>query len=165
MAGMKEIRDKVKSVQNTRKITKAMEMVAVSKMRRVQQRMRAARPYADKMRVIAAHLSHANPEYQHLFMVQHPDAKRAGLTLVTTDKGLCGSLNTHILRMALAQFKALEAQARAVDATAIGGKGAGFLNRLGANIVSQVTQLGDTAVGEVHWRDQSAIGCLRTRRT
>src|SRR5260364_349186 len=102
MAGMKEIRDKVKSVQNTRKITKAMEMLA-------------ARPYADKMRVIAAHLSHANPEYQHLCMVQHPDAKRAGLILVTTDKGLCGSLNTHILRMALAQFKALEAQARAVD--------------------------------------------------
>src|SRR5260363_91614 len=99
MESMKEIRDKVKSVQNTRKITKAMEMVAVSKMRRVQQRMRAARPYADKMRVIAAHLSHANPEYQHLFMVQHPDAKRAGLILVTTDKGLCGSLNTHILRM------------------------------------------------------------------
>ncbi len=144
MAGMKEIRDKVKSVQNTRKITKAMEMVAASKMRRVQQRMRAARPYADKMRVIAAHLSHANPDYLHPLMVQHPDAKRVGLILVTTDKGLCGGLNTNILRATLAQFKAIEAQARTMDASAIGGKGAGFLNRLGAPVVSQITQLGDT---------------------
>jgi F-type H+-transporting ATPase subunit gamma len=140
---MKEIRDKVKSVQNTRKITRAMEMVAASKMRRVQERMRAARPYADKMRAIAAHLSHANPEYLHPFMKQHPDAKRSGIILVTTDKGLCGGLNTNILRMVLAQFKALEAQTRTVDATGIGGKGVGFLNRLGAALVSQVTQLGD----------------------
>jgi F-type H+-transporting ATPase subunit gamma len=144
MAGMKEIRGKIKSVQNTRKITKAMEMVAASKMRRAQERMRAARPYADKVRDIAAHMSRANPEYRHPFMTENNDAKVAGIILVTTDKGLCGGMNTNVLRATLQQFKDLEAAGKTVEATAIGSKGLGFLNRLRAKVVSNVVQLGDT---------------------
>jgi F-type H+-transporting ATPase subunit gamma len=141
---MKEIRGKIKSVQNTRKITKAMEMVAASKMRRAQERMRSARPYADKVRAIAAHMSAANPEYRHPFMVTNEGAKTAGLILVTTDKGLCGGMNTNILRASLAKIKELDQSGVSVEASAIGGKGLGFLNRLRAKVVSQVTQLGDT---------------------
>ncbi|WP_233832892.1 F0F1 ATP synthase subunit gamma [Paraburkholderia sp. ZP32-5] len=144
MAGMKEIRGKIKSVQNTRKITKAMEMVAASKMRRAQERMRAARPYADKVRDIAAHMSRANPEYRHPFMVSNEGAKAAGIILVTTDKGLCGGMNTNVLRATLQKFKELEGQSKTVEATAIGSKGLGFLNRLQAKVVSNVVQLGDT---------------------
>ncbi|CAG9274014.1 F0F1 ATP synthase subunit gamma [Paraburkholderia unamae] len=144
MAGMKEIRGKIKSVQNTRKITKAMEMVAASKMRRAQERMRAARPYADKVRDIAAHMSRANPEYRHPFMVENNDAKVAGVILVTTDKGLCGGMNTNVLRATLQKLKDLEASGKSVEATAIGSKGLGFLNRLRAKVVSNVVQLGDT---------------------
>jgi F-type H+-transporting ATPase subunit gamma len=144
MAGMKEIRGKIKSVQNTRKITKAMEMVAASKMRRAQERMRAARPYADKVRDIAAHMSRANPEYRHPFMTENSDAKVAGIILVTTDKGLCGGMNTNVLRATLQKFKELEAEGKTVEATAIGSKGVGFLNRLRAKLVSNVVQLGDT---------------------
>ncbi|MFX1673698.1 F0F1 ATP synthase subunit gamma [Paraburkholderia sp. A2WS-5] len=144
MAGMKEIRGKIKSVQNTRKITKAMEMVAASKMRRAQERMRAARPYADKVRDIAAHMSRANPEYRHPFMTENNDAKVAGVILVTTDKGLCGGMNTNVLRATLQKFKDLEASGTSIEATAIGSKGLGFLNRLRAKVVSNVVQLGDT---------------------
>ncbi|CAG4903004.1 F0F1 ATP synthase subunit gamma [Paraburkholderia saeva] len=144
MAGMKEIRGKIKSVQNTRKITKAMEMVAASKMRRAQERMRAARPYADKVRDIAAHMSRANPEYRHPFMVANDGAKTAGIILVTTDKGLCGGMNTNVLRASLQKFKELEAAGKSIEATAIGTKGLGFLNRLRANVVSNVVHLGDT---------------------
>ncbi|EEA03797.1 ATP synthase F1, gamma subunit [Burkholderia sp. H160] len=144
MAGMKEIRGKIKSVQNTRKITKAMEMVAASKMRRAQERMRAARPYADKVRDIAAHMSRANPEYRHPFMVSNEGAKSAGFILVTTDKGLCGGMNTNVLRASLQKFKELEGQGKTIEATAIGSKGLGFLNRLQAKVVSNVVQLGDT---------------------
>ncbi|WP_109476759.1 F0F1 ATP synthase subunit gamma [Paraburkholderia sp. C35] len=144
MAGMKEIRGKIKSVQNTRKITKAMEMVAASKMRRAQERMRAARPYADKVRDIAAHMSRATPEYRHPFMVTNEGAKSAGFILVTTDKGLCGGMNTNVLRASLQKFKELEGQGKTVEATAIGGKGLGFLNRLRAKVASNVVQLGDT---------------------
>jgi F-type H+-transporting ATPase subunit gamma len=144
MAGMKEIRGKIKSVQNTRKITKAMEMVAASKMRRAQERMRAARPYADKIREVAAHMSAATPEYRHPFMVENKGAKAAGIILVTTDKGLCGGMNTNILRAALLKFKELEQQGQTIEASAIGSKGLGFLNRLKAKTVSQVTHLGDT---------------------
>jgi F-type H+-transporting ATPase subunit gamma len=144
MAGMKEIRGKIKSVQNTRKITKAMEMVAASKMRRAQERMRAARPYADKVRDIAAHMSRANPEYRHPFMVSNEGAKAAGFILVTTDKGLCGGMNTNVLRASLQKFKELEGQGKTIEATAIGSKGLGFLNRLHAKVVSNVVQLGDT---------------------
>lgn len=144
MAGMKEIRGKIKSVQNTRKITKAMEMVAASKMRRAQERMRAARPYADKVREIAAHMSEANPEYRHPFMVKNEGAKVAGIILVTTDKGLCGGMNTNILRASVQKFKELEQSGVSIEASAIGGKGLGFLNRLRAKVVSNVTHLGDT---------------------
>jgi len=144
MAGMKEIRGKIKSVQNTRKITKAMEMVAASKMRRAQERMRAARPYADKVRDIAAHMSRANPEYRHPFMVSNEGAKTAGIILVTTDKGLCGGMNTNVLRATLQKIKDLEASGTSIEATAIGSKGLGFLNRLRAKVVSNVVQLGDT---------------------
>ena len=144
MAGMKEIRGKIKSVQNTRKITKAMEMVAASKMRRAQERMRSARPYADKVRAIASHMSKANPEYRHPFMVENKGAKTAGLILVTTDKGLCGGMNTNILRASLNKIKELDQSGVKIEASAIGSKGLGFLNRLKASVVSQVTQLGDT---------------------
>jgi F-type H+-transporting ATPase subunit gamma len=144
MAGMKEIRGKIKSVQNTRKITKAMEMVAASKMRRAQERMRSARPYADKVRAIAAHMSAANPEYRHPFMVKNEGAKTAGLILVTTDKGLCGGMNTNVLRASLSKIKELDQNGVKIEASAIGSKGLGFLNRLKASVVSQVTQLGDT---------------------
>ena len=144
MAGAKEIRNKIKSVQSTRKITKAMEMVAASKMRRAQERMRAARPYADKVRDIAAHMSRANPEYRHPFMTENSDAKVAGVILVTTDKGLCGGMNTNVLRATLQKFKDLEASGTSIEATAIGSKGLGFLNRLRAKVVSNVVQLGDT---------------------
>lgn len=118
MAGMKEIRGKIKSVQNTRKITKAMEMVAASKMRRAQERMRAARPYADKVRAIAAHMSRANPEYRHPFMVANEGAQTAGIILVTTDKGLCGGLNTNVLRATVQKFKELEEKGQKVDRAA-----------------------------------------------
>jgi F-type H+-transporting ATPase subunit gamma len=141
---MKEIRGKIKSVQNTRKITKAMEMVAASKMRRAQERMRAARPYADKVRDIAAHMSRANPEYRHPFMVSNEGAKSAGIILVTTDKGLCGGMNTNVLRASMQKFKELEGQGKTIEATAIGTKGLGFLNRLRAKVVSNVVHLGDT---------------------
>ncbi|KNH10168.1 ATP synthase gamma chain [Candidatus Burkholderia brachyanthoides] len=144
MAGMKEIRGKIKSVQNTRKITKAMEMVAASKMRRAQERMRSARPYAEKVRAIAAHMSKANPEYRHPFMVKNDGAKTAGLILVTTDKGLCGGMNTNILRASLNKIDELDQSGVKIEASTIGGKGLGFLNRLKAQVVSQVVQLGDT---------------------
>ena len=144
MPGSKEIRSKIKSVQNTRKITKAMEMVAASKMRKAQDRMRRARPYADKIRNIAAHLATANPEYRHPFLVDHDAVKAAGLIVVTTDKGLCGGLNTNILRVVTAKLKELSTAGESVVTTAIGSKGLGFLNRIGAKVVSQVVQLGDT---------------------
>ena len=143
MAGSKEIRSKIKSVQNTRKITKAMEMVAASKMRRAQERMRAARPYADKVRNIAAHLATANPDYRPAFLVRR-DVRRAGLIVVSTDKGLCGGLNTNILRAVTAKLRELEKAGVEVDITAFGNKGFGFMNRIGARVVSHLTQMGDT---------------------
>ena len=143
MPGTKEIRVKIKSVQNTRKITKAMEMVAASKMRKAQERMRMARPYGEKIRNVAAHISHANPEYRHPFLVHRDSIKRVGLIVITTDKGLCGALNTNLLRMVLNQYKAWQAEGEEIDACAIGNKALGFMQRLGADIVSQVTQLGD----------------------
>jgi F-type H+-transporting ATPase subunit gamma len=143
MPGSKEIRNKIKSVQNTRKITKAMEMVAASKMRRAQERMRMARPYAEKIRNVAAHISHANPEYRHPFIVARDTVSRIGLIVVTTDKGLCGGLNTNVLRLALGAMKEWEAAGEGLEVCAIGNKGFGFMQRLGANVVSHVTGLGD----------------------
>jgi len=144
MAAGKEIRTKITSVENTRKITKAMEMVAASKMRKAQERMKHARPYADKIAQVAAHFSHAHPEYRHPFTEVRDQVKRVGLILVTTDKGLCGALNTNAMRLALNKMKAWDGQQIEVDITAVGGKGSGFMQRLGASIVSQVTGLGDT---------------------
>jgi F-type H+-transporting ATPase subunit gamma len=144
MAGSKEIRTKIKSVQNTRKITKAMEMVAASKMRKAQERMRQSRPYADKIRNIASHLASANPEYQHPFLVRRDTIRKAGIIVVTTDKGLCGGLNTNVLRLVTNRLRELERDSVAVDASAIGNKGFGFMSRIGANVVSHVVQLGDT---------------------
>ncbi len=143
MPGTKEIRMKIRSVQNTRKITKAMEMVAASKMRRAQERMRAARPYADKIRNVAAHISHANPEYRHPFLMVRDTVKKVGAILITTDKGLCGGLNTNLQRLALARIKEWESEGEQFEACCIGNKGLGFMQRMGAHIVSQATQLGD----------------------
>jgi len=143
MPGTKEIRMKIRSVQNTRKITKAMEMVAAAKMRKAQERMRMARPYGEKIRNIAAHISHANPEYRHPFLVDRDSVKRIGLIVVTTDKGLCGALNTNLLRVVLAQYKEWQAEGEEIEVSCIGNKGLGFMQRLGANIVSQVVQVGD----------------------
>lgn len=143
MASGKEIRTKIKSVQNTRKITKAMEMVAASKMRRAQERMRAARPYAEKVRNIAAHLGAANPEYRHPFLVRRDPIRSVGIILVTTDKGLCGGLNTNILRALINRLKEYQEQGIRVQATAFGNKGFSFLTRLGVPIVSHAVFLGD----------------------
>src|SRR6187397_724791 len=143
MPGTKEIRVKIKSVQNTRKITKAMEMVSASKMRKAQERMRHARPYGEKIRNVAAHISHANPEYRHPFLVDRDSVKRVGIIVITTDKGLCGALNTNLLRMVLAQYKQWQAEGEEIDVCALGNKGFGFMQRLGANIVSHAVQLGD----------------------
>ena len=144
MASGKEIRGKIASVENTKKITKAMEMVAASKMRKAQDRMRAARPYAEKVRQIAANLSRANPEYTHAFMRTNADAKAVGFIVVTTDKGLCGGMNTNILRAVTLKIKELQAQGKKIMVVAIGSKGLGFMNRAGAEVVAQATGLGDT---------------------
>ncbi len=143
MASGKEIRGKIKSFENTKKITKAMELVSASKMRKAQDRMRAARPYADKVRNITANLAKANPEYTPAFMKKHSGTGQVGVIVVTTDKGLCGGLNTNILRATTAKLKELEGQGIKAQAVAIGNKGVGFLNRIGAKVVTQVTQLGD----------------------
>jgi len=143
MAGSKEIRNKIKSVQSTRKITKAMEMVAASKMKKAQDRMRASRPYIGRMLAIARHLAHATPEYRHPFLVKRGTAKNIGLIVVTSDKGLCGGLNTNALRLALSKMKEWQANGITVHVTPIGSKGLGFMQRLKSNIVSYVTNLGD----------------------
>ena len=144
MPGSKEIRTKIKSVENTRKITRAMEMVAAAKMRKAQDRMRAARPYAEKIRNVAAHLSRANPEYKHPFLVKRENAKNIGLIIVTSDKGLCGGLNTNVLRLAVNRMKTWEGEGKGISVCAIGNKGFGFVNRMGAKVRSHLTGLGDT---------------------
>ncbi len=142
MAAGKELRTKIKSVENTKKITKAMEMISVSKMRKAQERVRAARPFSEKIRNIASNLGKANPEYVHTFMKAN-DGKSVGFIVVTTDKGLCGGLNTNLLRAVTMKLRETQAAGKTISAVAIGGKGLGFLNRLGARVVSHVTQLGD----------------------
>jgi F-type H+-transporting ATPase subunit gamma len=144
MAGSKEIRTKIKSVENTRKITRAMEMVAAAKMRRAQERMRAARPYAEKIRNVAAHLSRANPEYKHAFLAKRENVKNVGLIVVTSDKGLCGGLNTNLLRLAVNEMKAWEDEGKGLLVCPIGNKGFGFMNRIGAKVQSHMVGLGDT---------------------
>ena len=142
MAAGKEIRTKIKSVENTRKITKAMEMVAASKMRKAQDRMKAARPYAEKIAQVATHLAYAHTEYKHPFVMPRR-VKRVGLIVVTSDKGLCGGLNTNVLRLVVTQMRQWEASGIGIDVTALGNKGFGFMQRLGANIQSHLTGMGD----------------------
>jgi F-type H+-transporting ATPase subunit gamma len=144
MAGSKEIRTKIKSVENTRKITRAMEMVAAAKMRKAQERMRAARPYAEKIRNVAAHLSRANPEYKHAFLVKRETIKNVGVIVVTSDKGLCGGLNTNVLRLAVSRMKSWEGEGKGIAVCSIGNKGFSFMNRVGANVKSHLIGLGDT---------------------
>lgn len=144
MPGSKEIRTKIKSVENTRKITRAMEMVAAAKMRKAQERMRAARPYAEKIRNVAAHLSRANPEYKHPFVVKRENVRNVGLIVVTSDKGLCGGLNTNVLRLAVNQMKSWEGEGKGLLVCPIGNKGFGFMNRIGAKVQSHLVGLGDT---------------------
>ena len=143
MASGKEIRTKIKSVENTRKITKAMEMVAASKMRKAQERMLKARPYGEKIRRVAAHLSHALSEYKHPFLEKRDQIKKVGIILVTSDKGLCGGLNTNVLRQLVNKMRELDGQKVNVQVTAIGSKGFAFLQRNGAEIASQAVGLGD----------------------
>jgi len=144
MAGSKEIRTKIKSVENTRKITRAMEMVAAAKMRKSQQRMRAARPYAEKIRQVAAHLADANSEYSHPYLVKRSAIKNVGIIVITSDKGLCGGLNTNVLRMVLTRMKGLEEMGTGVRVSPIGNKGFSFMSRIGAHIQSHLIGLGDT---------------------
>ena len=142
MPGAKEIRTKIKSIQNTRKITKAMEMVAASKMRRAQERMTAARPYADKMHNVVAHLAHAHPEYRHSYLVER-EAKRVGFVVISTDRGLCGGLNVNLFRNVVGAVEQWQGQGTEIDFTVVGNKGLGFFRRLGGNVVSHATHLGD----------------------
>ena len=144
MAGSKEIRTKIKSVENTRKITRAMEMVAASKMRKAQERMRAARPYAEKIRQVAAHLSHAHSEYRHSFLIKRAQVKNVGVIVITSDKGLCGGLNTNILRQVLSQMKVWNSENKKISICSIGNKGFSFMTRIGADVKSHLTGLGDT---------------------
>ena len=143
MAGSKEIRTKIKSVENTRKITKAMEMVAAAKMRKAQERMRAARPYGEKIRSVAANLSHANPDYKHPFLLKRDEVRNVGVIMVTSDKGLCGGLNTNVMRLMVNKVKEWEGNNAKLQATAIGAKGFSFLQRYGIPVVSHVLGLGD----------------------
>ncbi len=143
MAGSREIRNKIKSVKNTQKITRAMEMVAASKMRKAQDRMKKARPYGEKIRNVAAHMSGANTEYRHPFLIERNTVKRIGIIVVTSDKGLCGGLNTNVLRKVVGEMKAWEADGEELEVSCIGNKGLGFMSRINANVISQVIGLGD----------------------
>jgi F-type H+-transporting ATPase subunit gamma len=142
MAKAKEINAQIKSVKNTRKITKAMEMVAASKMRRAQERMVASRPYAEKIREVLAHVAQAHPEYAHPFLQERP-IKRVGFLLVSSDRGLCGALNVNVLRIIVQQMHELEDKGVEVRVAAIGNKGVGFLRRHGAQLSAELTGLGD----------------------
>jgi F-type H+-transporting ATPase subunit gamma len=143
MAGTKEIRLKIKSVQNTRKITKAMEMVAASKMKKAQERMRQGRPYAQRILNITMHAARANTEYRHPLLTRRNEVRRVGAVVITTDKGLCGGLNTNLLRLVLNQHKAWLEKGIEVEYCTVGNKGLGFVNRMGGKIVSQVVNYGD----------------------
>jgi len=143
MAVGKEIREKIKSIKNTQKITRAMEMVAASKMRKAQLRMEASRPYAEKMRNVIRHLAHAHPEYKHPYLSDR-DVKRVGFIVVTSDRGLCGGLNTNLLKAALGAFKSWRDKGVDVDICTIGTKGGQFFRRIGGSVISQVSHLGDT---------------------
>lgn len=142
MAGAKEIRTKIKSIQSTQKITRAMEMVAASKMRKAQDRMKSARPYADKIRNVIAHVAHASSEYRHSFLEER-EIKRVGYIVVSTDRGLCGGLNVNLFRATLADMKHWREQDIGMDFCTIGSKAISFFKRVGGNIVGETSQLGD----------------------
>jgi F-type H+-transporting ATPase subunit gamma len=142
MAGAKEIRSKIASIKNTQKITKAMEMVAASKMRRAQDRMLATRPYAGKIQNVIAHLSHAHPEYHHPYLVER-EPRRVGLIVISTDRGLCGGLNINLFKSVITAMKAWDAAGLQIDLTLIGTKANGFFKRMGGNITASATHLGD----------------------
>jgi len=144
MAGAKEIRSKIKSIQNTQKITKAMEMVAASKMRKAQERMRASRPYAEKIRNVLAHLAQAHPEYRHPYLTGREEVKRVGYIIVSTDRGLCGGLNTNMFKAAVKEMIEWDSQGVEVDVCAIGRKAIGFFGRFKCNMVAQADHLGDS---------------------
>ena len=142
MASAKEIRTKVKSIQNTQKITKAMEMVAASKMRKSQERMNAARPYSDKIYNVVAHLAHANTEYNHPFLVER-EAKRVGYVIVSSDRGLCGGLNVNLFRAAIDDMDKWQKDGAEISLSIIGSKALAFFKRFGVHIVSEVSHIGD----------------------
>ncbi|HNO76158.1 F0F1 ATP synthase subunit gamma [Nitrosomonas mobilis] len=144
MASSRDIRNKIHSVKNTQKITRAMEMVAASKMRKAQERMKKARPYGEKIRNVAAHMSRASVEYRHPFLLNHENTKKIGVIVVTSDKGLCGGLNTNVLRKALNEIRQWQASGLQTEACCVGNKGLGFMSRLGVNVISQITGLGDS---------------------
>jgi F-type H+-transporting ATPase subunit gamma len=143
MAGAKEVRTQIKSIGNTQKITKAMEMVAASKMRRAQERMRASRPYAEKIRSVVSHMGKAHPEYKHPYLIER-EARRVGLIIISTDRGLCGGLNTNLFKAAIAAMKEWQGQKLEIELAVIGTKAMGFFKRLGGNVVSENSHLGDT---------------------
>lgn len=143
MSGAKEIRGKIKSIKNTQKITKAMEMVAASKMRKAQERMSASRPYAEKMRNVIAHLSQAHAEIKHPFMVER-EIKRVGYIVVTSDRGLCGGLNVNLFKKTIASMKAHHEKGVEIDVVPVGRKAVDYFKRQNANIVAQASQLGDS---------------------
>ncbi len=143
MAVGKEIRVKIKSIKNTQKITRAMEMVAASKMRKAQKRMRASRPYAFKMRNVIAHLAHAHPEYKHPYLVDRESVKRIGIIIVSSDRGLCGGLNSNLFRKLLGEMKQWNEKGVEIDLCAIGQKSVSFFKRFGGRIVSEAMHLGD----------------------
>jgi len=143
MAGAKEIRTKIKSIKNTQKITRAMEMVAASKMRRAQERMRATRPYAEKMRNVICHLAHAHPEYRPAYLIERP-VKRVGYIIISSDRGLCGGLNVNLFKTTVLSMKQWREQNVEMEFCTIGGKAGMFFKRLGGNVVARATHLGDT---------------------
>ena len=142
MAGAKEIRTQIKSIQNTRKITKAMEMVAASKMRKAQERMTASRPYAEKIRSVVAHVGHAHPEYKHPYLMER-EVKRVGLIIISTDRGLCGGLNINLFKQVIGQMKEWDQAGYEIDLAVLGNKALQFFKRIGGNIVAQATHMGD----------------------
>jgi F-type H+-transporting ATPase subunit gamma len=155
MAGAKEIRTKIASIKSTQKITKAMEMVAASKMRKAQDRMGAARPYAEKMRNVIAHLSHAHPEYRHSFMTRDREVKRIGYIVVSSDRGLCGGLNNNLFRMLAKDISEQQEQGIETDFCTIGNKALGFFRRFGGKVLAQITHIGDNP------RIQQLIGTVK----
>lgn len=155
MAVGKEIRLKITSIKNTQKITRAMEMVAASKMRKTQERMQATRPYSRKIAQIIKHLAHANPEYKHPFTIERP-VSRVGVILISSDRGLCGGLNANLFRLALRRMRGWNSEDKAVVLSTIGQKGTAFFSSIGANVVSQATKLGDRP------HPQDIIGVIKT---